>query len=94
MPILIAEMDSAGSNYPGAVPWQPGGVSLLPDLLLLSNYDVILKGGLKWSLGWPGLRTDGLMDGDAKACNTRGVPLDTGPLSDLTLKRFCQARVR
>ena len=41
MLILIAEMDPMGSNYPGQY---PGGASLLPELLVLRNYDAFLGG--------------------------------------------------
>ena len=48
MLLLIAEMDSAGSNYPGGSTLV---VSRYPGLRLLSNYDVILGGDLIGSLG-------------------------------------------
>ena len=43
--ILIAEMDSAGSNYPGQRPQCPGGALLLLGPILLSKHDDILEVG-------------------------------------------------
>ena len=41
MLVLIAEMDSAGSKYPGAVPWRCLATPRPP---LMSNYDAFLEG--------------------------------------------------
>ena len=50
MLVLIAEMDSAGSNYLGAVPWRCL-VTPRPPVPVLSNYDAFLEGDPFGSLG-------------------------------------------